>query len=148
MLDLPYYLFTNERLEGMLDVLDIVPTDHVLAVLGSGDHAFTLLERAGSVTGVDTHSMQIALAQYRREALRQGNFPRFLKTYEHITERKLSEEELLGIKLGLSSDPIDREDLHNIDARNAYFMESGRLQAIRDHLDNLTLIEGDIFALP
>ena len=71
------YSGTNENLDAIVMGLDLQPEDSILAVGGSGDQAFALLEKAGSVTVVDTNPAQIELIRKRAELLRLGDYEGF-----------------------------------------------------------------------
>lgn len=107
---------TNESLNAVVNGLEISETDRVLAVGGSGDQAFAMLERARSVEVWDISQVQLNYIQRRLEALREGHFERFLGETEQI---------------------IADNDSHLV--RN-YFSRGGRFERIRERVDRLKLV--------
>ena len=53
------YARTNEDLTAIVKGLDVNPADYILAVGGSGDQAFALLENAKRVLAVDAEDQQV-----------------------------------------------------------------------------------------
>ncbi len=113
---------TNENLEAIVAGLDVHPDDIVLAVCGSGDQSFALLEKAGKVLSVDNYYAQLEYAKNRAELLHSGNYKAFLSV-------KHEDETCKG----------------SLARRNSYFSQKGRLKRIRDSLGNLHFILGDVF---
>jgi|SRR3989344_3087460 len=68
-----FYNRTNENLDSIVAGLDLTEQDIVLAVGGSGDQAFAMLEFAGRVKVVDKNQEQVQYIKRRAEALRQGD---------------------------------------------------------------------------
>ncbi len=112
-----YYKVTNESLDGIVQGLDLQPSDQVLAICGSGDQAFAMLEHVASVLAIDKQPSQVDLARYRLECLAKGDYEGFL---------------LSGSRFGKFTD---------LDKRDAYFRSPGRLETIRSKLLNLTILE-------
>ena len=73
----PNYSHTNESLDAIVKGMNVNETDDIIAVCGSGDQAFALLEYAGSVLAVDSDRQQIEYAQKRAEALKAGDYDGF-----------------------------------------------------------------------
>jgi len=126
MLDRPrfqsaYYRATNESLDGIVQGLDLQPQDQVLAICGSGDQAFAILEHAASVLAIDKQPPQVELARYRQECLLRGDTDGFLLSTSRFVEIKTL-----------------------ADKRDAYFRSPGRLEAIRARLLNLTIVEKNL----
>ncbi len=69
---------TNENLDAIVAGLDLEPTDDVLAICGSGDQAFAILEYAHSVLAVDNQPGQVRFAKERKNALFDGDYKHFL----------------------------------------------------------------------
>lgn len=68
----PNYSHTNESLDAIVKGMNVNETDDIIAVCGSGDQAFALLEYAGSVLAVDSDRQQIEYAQKGQKRSRQG----------------------------------------------------------------------------
>ena len=71
------YISTNENLDAIVLGMDVNSNDRILAMGGSGDQAFALLEKAGSVTVVDRNSAQIWYIKQRAELIRQKAYEFF-----------------------------------------------------------------------
>lgn len=112
------YSATNEVLEAIVNGLDLKPEDNVLAIAGSGDQAFAMLEYGCKVTAIDIKLDQIKFVKLRAEALK-------LKCYEDFLRKKANPERI-----------------------KAYFAKEGRLDRIRANLDNLKVLEpSNIFTM-
>lgn len=125
----PWFQTTDENLEAVVSGMDLSPEDRVVAICGSGDQAFAMLESAGSVTAVDFVEVQIEFVKKRAQLLQKGKYEDFLA-------------------VGVNEDDRYR-DLVKQDAekRNPYFQVPGRLSKIRDKLAHLDFIEGKIFTV-
>ena len=123
------YTVTNEHIEAIIKGLDLVPQDRVLAVGGSGDAAFAILEYAGKVIVVDYSPAQSKYIAQRANFLKEMDLEAFLRV-----EKFGSKDYNLG----------DRDAKPSLERRNRYFLENGRLNKIRSRLENLEIIEGDI----
>ena len=124
------YSCTNENPAGI--VAGLVPSqdDSILTVAGSGDQAFALLEFAGRVKAVDILPAQIEFMRQRVEALRAGNYEKFLGPFA------------IGISDGVVESSSDSKR-----RQRDYFLKGNarRLMTIRAKLDNLVIAEpGDI----
>lgn len=71
------YTQTNENLNAIIAGLVPIPEDTILAVGGSGDQAFALLEFAGRVKVVDKDHSQTEYIRKRAEALRLRDYASF-----------------------------------------------------------------------
>lgn len=86
--------YTNENLEAIVLALEPTDTDKILAVGGSGDQAFALLEHAGEVHCVDNKTVQINYIAERAEHLKNGDYEKFLANHfyherdEYLQNRK------------------------------------------------------------
>ena len=83
----PKYGASNEALRAVVAGMDINPSDRVLAVCGSGDVPFALLEgipsgSSGSILAVDTAQVQVNYAKHKAECLKRMN----LKGFMHCEE--------------------------------------------------------------
>lgn len=105
------FYHTNESLDAITTGLDIRGNDRVLAIAGSGDQSFAMVERGAIVTALDRNSAQIDYMRARADALSKGDFEGFLK------------EELCFQKPQIRSS------------------DEGRLQNIRDNLGNLKILD-------
>ncbi len=112
------YVYTNENLHGINDGLDV--KGNVLSILGSGDQAFTFLEKADSVVGIDTSIEQLKYTERRMELLRDRLYDEFLYAEENL-------------------DYSSPGFLFN---RSEYLRP--KLDRIRENLGRLTLKQGDI----
>ncbi len=115
------WLCTNENLEAIILGLDPQPDDVVLAVCGSGDQAFAILEYVESVVAFDISTAQINFAIQRKRALGEGNYTRFL-----------------------CLDELSGHSGQEVRSRKKYFLKEGRLERIRRKLDSLLFRVGDI----
>jgi hypothetical protein len=127
------YACTNEHLGAIVSGLDIQPSDRVLAVAGSGDQALAILEKAGFVKAVDTKQVQIDFLKKRVEAISKGDYDsafnvEFFGRYDGC---------ICGAKRNID---VARSMLKR---RNSYFLESNRLNQIRNNLANLEISEPD-----
>ncbi|MDD4878177.1 MAG: hypothetical protein PHO02_04020 [Candidatus Nanoarchaeia archaeon] len=119
------YRTTNESLEGVIKGMQLSKDDNVLAILGSGDQAFAMLEYADSVVAIDSKPGQLAYAQKQKELLAEGNIQKFLTRKATIQS------------------PTLRRRIADV---KDYFNEPGRIGKIREKLGNLRIEKGDIFA--
>jgi hypothetical protein len=129
------YSHTNESLRAIVEGLDINPDDIILAVGASGDQAFALLDGSKSVRVAELRSCQIDYIRKREKLLRKGDYQEFLRIDE------------LGYDDGANRGVRDFELAQfNIDRRNEFFSQSGRLDRIRGNLDGLYIEEcTDVF---
>lgn len=117
----PSYRHTNEDLGQIIQGLDIHEEDSILAVGSSGEQAFALLEFARQVTAVEKRSLQFEYMHTRCQALVAGDYQTFLY-------------------------PTGYPDTHATFVQYTLpYFSSERLQIIRDKLQYLELIEGDVF---
>lgn len=77
-----FYGHTNESLWAVVAGLNVSRKDRILAICGSGDQAFALSEFADEVVAVDRSEEQIAYAQRRLEALRDGRLGDFFPLFD------------------------------------------------------------------
>lgn len=83
----PKYGATNEHLSAVYAGLDIQPEDRVLAICGSGDVPFTLLEginpnSSGIIRAVDLLDVQVKYAKHHADDLARGNINGFMHCEE------------------------------------------------------------------
>ncbi len=130
------YSHTNESLRAIIEGLDINLDDAILAIGSSGDQAFALLDGSKSVRVAELRGNQVDYIRKREELLRNGDYGEFLRIDE------------LGYDDGANRGARDFELVQfNIDRRNEFFLQSGKLDRIRDNLDRLCIKEcTDIFA--
>ncbi|MBI4919049.1 DUF3419 family protein [archaeon] len=110
------YSKTNESLPAIINGLDLKQNDSVLAIAGSGDQAFAMLEYAARVEVVDKSSDQIFLVKLRAEALRREEYSLFLRSSVDNFKELIKE-------------------------RNCYFSKRGRRQKIRGNLEQLVFLK-------
>jgi SAM-dependent methyltransferase len=107
-------LATNESLEAITSGLNLNSENSVLAICGSGDQAFAILEKTGNVYVVDMREKQIEYFLYRQDLLEKGEFNEFLDVPEEKSQK---------------------DDRHFISSRNRYF-STERLRMIQSNLRN------------
>lgn len=112
--------YTNECLDTIVKGLDVNPSDDIIAICGSGDQAFAMLEYANSVLAVDNDKEQVEYAMRRAEALKAGDIEKFL--------RPVPESCLDLIMVG-----------SDMKRSIAYFSQPGRLERIRNNLGRLDI---------
>lgn len=112
------YSITNECLDAIIAGLDVKPRDRILAVGGSGDQAFALLEHVNKVTAVDIRESQLELIKLRAQALREGQIAPFF--YVGIESHREGDNDMVS-------------------ARNQYF-NTERLERISEKLEALEII--------
>ncbi len=111
------YSVTNENLDAVVEGLDLKSDDSVLAVGGSGDQVFAILEYVKQVIVVDTKQIQLDFIKLRTEALKQSNTDLFFsKKY-----------------LVLEGD-------EKIEHRKKYFSAPGRIERISAKLESLVVL--------
>lgn len=115
-----FYERSNEDLQGIVEGMNINETDDVLAVCGSGDQAFAMLEKAHSVKAIDLNPAQAEYAIKRKEALQKGDYEGFA-TY-HIP------------------DMYDGSAAY----KHPYFQDIERLKIIREKLGSLEIAAEDM----
>ncbi len=108
----PFYFRTNESLDAIVEGLDLKSDDSVLAIAGSGDQAFAILEYVKRVEVIDSKPNQIDFVKYRMNALKRKHYDLFLKDHGALKDRYQEK-------------------------REKYFLEKGRLNRIRQNLDKL-----------
>lgn len=112
---------TNENLDAIIAGLDLKPDDSVLAVAGSGDQAFAILEYVRKVEAVDINPNQIDFIKLNVKALKLNKYDLFQRGPEFF---------------------------HCVRDRQDYFLQQGRLNRIRSNLGNLNILEpSDIFSV-
>jgi len=122
------FRFTNESLAGIITGMDISPGDKVLAIGGSGDQAFAILEFAKKVVAVDKSKDQVDFIRQKVEFLRERDYDGFL-----------------GIVLFDArdyADPMSEEakERMQLEKVRRYFTEDPRrLERIRNNLQNLEI---------
>ena len=119
------YDCTNETLEAIVKGLEVDERDKILAVGGSGDQAFALLEYAGEVKVVDYNPVQVRYIRRRVEYLKNKDFEKFLWVNY--------------------SKPVTKSLACIIKSRNEYFEDDERLDKIYEKIDSLKVQEGNIF---
>lgn len=127
----------TEILESIITGLEPCKDDNIIAVCGSGDAAFALLEYADKVTAVDISKNQIRFARTLKQILKSGDTDQFIR-------RGLPEEQTYPEMIGTFVSHTSTSKV------SRYFREPGRLEKIRAKLDNLsfTYVTDFIDALP
>jgi hypothetical protein len=118
------YFTTTESLNSIITGLTPSPDDKILAIAGSGDQGFAMLEYGARVTLVDSDENAIDFVKDRAEALKNGDFRGFF------------------YPKGWSP-----PSLENLIIRNRYFnvqwpryFSSRRVRKIRSNLGGLTIL--------
>ena len=109
------YRYTNECIEAIMAGMRPFPEDRILAVGGSGDQAFALIEYAKEVVVAEMEPAQMAYIARRKELLESGDYEGFM----HL------------------GNPLEEMRPENVD----YFLAEGRLDRIRAKLPALVLGE-------
>lgn len=123
----PSFTCTNESLEAIMAGLEPKEGDTILAIGGSGDQAFAMLETGARVVVVDIEPDQIAFIEWRREALAAEDYWTFARRAHIATDHQPE----FGVRL------VERDD---------YFKDSERLRRMRENVENLTVLPpADIF---
>ncbi|MFC1728117.1 class I SAM-dependent methyltransferase [Nanoarchaeota archaeon] len=130
------YTYTNENLDAVMAGLDVQPNDNVLAICGSGDQSFAMLEIGARITAIDHFKSQLEYAQKRAKLLKTGDYEKFLRCNE--TKRHPKTNELMLLM-------YDNPMFGFFIPRNTYFRAEDRLEKIKGKLDNLNFTQGDIF---
>jgi hypothetical protein len=115
------YSITNEKLEAILNGLDIKPEDKVLSICGSGDQPLALLEIAKEITVIDIGQNQIDLFKRRKGIICSGEYSKFRDVYGGIA-------------------------FYNLSSRNEYFSNE-RLDKIKENINKskIEAVCGNIF---
>lgn len=134
-LDTSYVKFpcTNESLDAIVHSLDVRPEDNVLAIGGSGDQAFALLEYVNSVVALDVDPVQRDFIQNRLNLLRQGDISSFVWPFKDQVDES-DEFELLRSKYEVNT------HCGRNDSRDRYFFEGGRFERIREKAEQFELL--------
>ncbi|MFH1631264.1 MAG: hypothetical protein ABIA21_03545 [Candidatus Aenigmatarchaeota archaeon] len=125
---IPFFYCSNENLNAMTEGLSVNSDDRVLAIGGSGDQAFALLEYAESVNIADTNLRQLDYIRKRITHLENGDYESFLKLDDPNVEIGLKDEEMTRLV---------KENRRN------YFRKEGRLDIVREKVDKITIHEPD-----
>lgn len=125
------YTHTNENLKAIIEGLNLknLESGSCLAVGGSGDQSFAILEYVNDIAVVDINSFQIDLIKERVNLINNGDFSSFLNP--QIKNKNLSR--LYPI--------INYRNLIN---RNKYFSEENKLSNIRHKLNKMKIYHEDI----
>ena len=129
------YRETSESLVAILLGLDIQPDDHILAICGSGDQTFAMLNRDAQVLAVDKNPDQIEHTRWRMDQLRNRRYDRFL-----------DDESFLKTVWQTYVHPNGAPQYWL--ERNRFFLSYSRLETIRKNADKLRLEIHDILDVP
>lgn len=127
------YARTNENLKSIVAGLDVQPKDYILAVGGSGDQAFALIERARRVLAVDTEAYQVNHMRRMAELIKEGDYRGFLyaRTGGSDPHLFLNEPDLSDIV---------RWEMHH----GSKYFTLEKFERIRKNLGNLQFRQGEI----
>lgn len=123
--------YTNESMTAIITGLQPSPYDDILAVCGSGDQAFAMLEYGPQIFAVDTNPKQIELARKRAELIRRRKYSDFLE---------ITRYSIIG--------QVNDREKQNWRNRLFYFSRPGRLGRIRDNIQNIDFGVMDIHHIP
>lgn len=118
--DTDLFTQTNESLDQIMAGMHPREQDLILAVCGSGDQAFALIEHGAQVIAIDTSPEQLSYAKRRAKFLHAGAYEEFLT---------------VG-RTHLRSDVL------------AYFTAPGRMDRIRANIEHLAFNRMDLFNIP
>ena len=118
------YTFTNENLAAIMEGLDVTEGDRILAVGGSGDQAFAMLEVADRVGVIDTNPTQLEFIYRRAVLLAANDYDGFLRSTEE----------------GMCDDVFDWSHIGGR-PNEEYFLEPERLRRIRSKLNRLEFLK-------
>lgn len=124
------YLYTKESIEATTKVLKVSKKEEVLAIGGSGDVAFALLEKPlERLVVVDIDENQLKLIKERLNALREGRYEEFTNPQRILDESK-------GYLEGTNKEALEM--------RSEYFNEGKRLEKISQNLGNMVIVDEPI----
>ena len=127
------YSVSNENLQAIISGLELNSEDSVLAVAGSGDQAFAILEYVKNVMAVDINPSQVSFMKLRRSALQRGDIGGFFQ--DDVSQKK--EINFLGWQ--------KRDTEFYRSRRREYFSAEGRFDRIKKKLGHLIIFPLDIF---
>jgi hypothetical protein len=122
------YSYSNESLDAIVAGLNVQPSDIILAIAGSGDQSFALLERAARIITVDENPLQIELVRKRAELLKKRNYREFLRAREEGHADGVFFNSYSGV-------------FPNRKTRKKYFKARKRLDTIAERIPNLEILE-------
>lgn len=131
------YPFTNESLASVVTGLQPTNVDVILAVCGSGDQAFALLESGARVVAVDTNERQVAYARARADALLAGDVETFLKQYDAGFKNKTI---LRSYRTRYFGSSLDRLDAIANGIANCTFEHASVFDVVADRASSFTKI--------
>jgi hypothetical protein len=129
------YKKTNENLEAIVKGLNIKPNDYILAVGGSGDQPFALIEYAEKVLAVDINGYQIRRMHRQNESLKIDDYESFWK--RRGSKDYFNQEKLEAIRKKLSGLEIRKADILNVCQNENGFNKIYLSNALNGHRDEL-----------
>lgn len=139
------YPCTNETLDAILNGMDVGEKDSIIAVGGSGDQAFALLEKAHSVTAVDRDPMQTRYIEIRADMLLNGDIDGFLCPAIRSDFGKGKSKEEIMEKYYYPVAGVVRADKRDWERMANYFLQPGRIERIKANLGNLEIKKANDF---
>ncbi|MEK6913845.1 MAG: hypothetical protein AABW47_04220 [Nanoarchaeota archaeon] len=126
-------LVTNESLEAIIKGLNPQSKDSILAICGSGDQAFAIIEKTNKITVVDNRACEIQYFLKRKSLLESEEFEKFLNS---------------------EIEPRDNRERYSLKIRNKYFsierlkrirlrLKKSEIKTIFDDIFNLRFIKGE-----
>jgi len=129
------YLRTNENLETIVAGLAVKPDDYIVAIGGSGDQAFALLEYVKRVLAVDISQRQITHMKKQVACLEEKDYVTFFK---RRGDRKYFDTGRLGnIREKLSGLEIRKADIFDVCMNERGFNKVYLSNALSGHPDEL-----------
>lgn len=117
--DYAEYRFTNESLEAVMAGLKVSEGDRIFAVLGAGDQALAMIEKADYVLAIDKDKLQAVYARKIRH---------LIKTQTESVRKEL-ESKMSG-------------------AGTFYFLKGKRLDRIKSRISHLQIEQRNMYRLP
>lgn len=144
-LRIPSYWETNESLDAIVNGMNVGKRDRILAVLGSGDQAFALLEKAAYVKAVDNCMAQVEHAQarikYPETTLTKPHCSHFYGNRDYFSAERIAEIKKKASCLEIAEEDIftegNIEEFNKIYLSNASTNGSNPLDKVNGFLNRL-----------
>lgn len=138
-----YFAYTNECLEAIVAGLSLNENDDVLAVCGSGDQPFAMLEYTDRILAVDTYLSQVNYARKRKELILDGYFDEAFNFSDARTKNYFHRERIDKIRRNLEKLKIEHvniEDVNYADFSKIYFSNVSGHNRTKDHRLGMKLL--------
>lgn len=128
---------TNEDLPSIVRGMDVRPLDYILAVGGSGDQAFALLEYAQRVKAVDLEHYQVHHIREQAKSITEGDCESF---WTRRGEIGYFDRDRVGrLKHKILFFEVAEDDIVNVCQAENGFNKVYLSNAVKGHPDELTL---------